>query len=229
MTTHLNPLDILLESQQPDRPPPDFRWGVVHGTSPDLSVRLDRDPTAVIGSCCSLSYPLQAGDRVMVMVYDGRAVVFGRGGGDRPKNVWQNWTPVWTTTGSPITWGNSTRVGRYVHREDGTVSFTAKTVIGSSGFSPGSSHWVMQLPVPARVSEGQEYYVGLYVVGTSVVGGIGEAHGYGKIESGLNVDRSFVRLSNASATNYARIDASAGWAANNRIVVTGEYEGAILP
>ena len=101
MTTHLNPLDILLESQQPDRPPPDFRWGVVHGTSPDLSVRLDRDPTAVIGSCCSLSYPLQAGDRVMVMIYDGRAVIFGRGAGDRgsPINDWRFEHPAAVTSG----------------------------------------------------------------------------------------------------------------------------------
>lgn len=202
---------------------PEWWWGNVTSTNP-LAVAKDNS-TVGVHMADNTAGELEVGDRVLVQVNGTVPSVVGRKGGPRV-GQWATWTPEWTTTGTTMTWGNSTRVGRYVHREDGTVSFTAKTVIGSTGFNPGTGHWEMLLPVPARVAEGQEYYVGLYVVGYDVVGGIGEAHGYGKIESGLKVDRSFFRLSNASATNYARINGTAGWAANNKIVVTGTYEAA---
>lgn len=226
MTIHLNPLDILLESQQPDNPPPDFRWGLIHGTSPDLSVRLDRDPTTVIGSCCSLTYPLEAGDRVMVMVYDGRAVVFGRGGGDRPPTapVWQSWSPTLLASVNPVM-GNSERIGRYRVSEDGSVDFTAKITFGSTFNANGSGAWSMTLPVPPNISGGLEWKASLYVVSSAVLSGGGEGEGYGKIEDGT-VTRMFVRRNDPTASNPQRLEGSAGFVRGNKIVVTGTYEAA---
>lgn len=229
MSLHLNPLDILLESQQPDRPPPDFRWGIVHGTAPDLSVRLDRDPTTVIGSCCSLSYPLEAGDRVMVMIYDGRAVVFGRGGGDRAASAvddnpypdaWRDWTPVLTATSWP-SMGNSEVYGRYIHRADNTVEFVAQFRFGST-FNPGSGFYSMSIPVPARPEI--EWPVQIHVTSVEVVQGHGDAIGGGKIENGETIGRLFFRRNSTTAASLDRVSGSSGWVAGNEIQVSGTYE-----
>src|SRR5690606_21591772 len=114
----------------------------------------------------------------------------GRGGGDRPPAQWQSWTPALTGSPNPIM-GNSTAVGRYILR-DGTVDFTAKIVFGSTFNDNGSGAWSMTLPVPPNVSGGLEWHIGLYVVSSTVLVGIGEGGGYGKIED-TTVTRMFVR------------------------------------
>ena len=141
-----------------------------------------------------------------------------------PPQEWLNWSP--TLVASPaVNMGNSDRIGRYSVSPDGTVSFTAIIIFGSTFSSNTSGNWSLTLPVAPNVSDGLEWHVGLYVVSSSVLGGAGEGGGYGKIEDGT-VTRMFVRRNDTTATNPERLGGDSGFVAGNKLVVSGHYEKA---
>lgn len=220
----LNPLDSLINP--PVETVTDLQWGRVVTTTPILAVRLDRD--AHLGAVGDIVNPskivdgLVPNDRVLVLIHENRATILGRGGSAR--SSWLSWTPTFLGSVNP-SMGNSTAIGRYRVSEDGTVTFTATFVIGSTFNANGSGNWSMTLPVPPNVSGGLMWHVGLYVVSPAVVVGHGEGMGYGKIEDST-VTRMFVRRNDSAAASTSRVSGSAGWATGDKIVVSGTYEMA---
>lgn len=65
---------------------PTFRWGVVTGTNP-LAVQLDASDAPLAGKVDTLVSGLVVGDRVQVLWQNRRAVVIGRGQGERPQKI----------------------------------------------------------------------------------------------------------------------------------------------
>ena len=224
----LNPLDSLINP--PVETVTDLQWGRVVTTTPILAVRLDRD--AHLGAVGDIVNPskivggLAPNDRVLVLIHENRATILGRGGGSPPPTppVWQSWTPTLISSPNPFM-GNSSMIGRYLVNTGGSVDFTAKIAFGSTFNDNGSGAWSMTLPVPPNVSDGLEWHVGLYVVSSSVLGGIGEGGGYGKIEDGT-VTRMFVRRNDVTSVNMGRVAGGVGFARGDRLVVSGTYEMA---
>lgn len=214
----INPLDQLLEPPVQGRQI-DLQWGYITSTAP-LRLRNEHE-AAPIPATPSKLVDVAVGDRVYYVHSGRKLVILGRAGGGSPG--WQDWTPTLTALTTNPTMGNSERLGRYVVRGDGTVSFSAKITIGST-FSSGSGFYMLPLPVPANSD--LEWHARLHVVGTSLVGGIGESFGYGKIEGGASVSRMFVRANTSTATNLLRVEAGLDWSAGNRIIIQGEYERA---
>lgn len=214
----INPLDRLLEP--PDRGRQiDLQWGYITSTAP-LRLRNEHE-AAPIPATPSKLVDVFVGDRVYYVHSGKRLVILGRAGGG--SSGWQDWTPTLTATSTNPTMGNSERLGRYVVRGDGTVSFSAKITIGST-FSVGDGMYMLPLPVPANPD--LEWHARLHVVGANLVSGIGESFGYGKIEDGATVTRMFVRSNTSTATNLLRVRDDLGWEAGNRLIIQGEYERA---
>src|SRR5690606_5796879 len=88
---------------------------------------------------------------------------------------WMTYTP--SLTGVTNYGSGSTRSGRY--RVIGSMCFFAVHIqFGGTGLATGTSHWSLNLPVPAK--SGMQQVVSMHVVSSAT--GLGEAIGDGKIE-----------------------------------------------
>lgn len=216
----INPLDALLDLPEDRRTDLRFSWAWVTNVSP-LRIQLDHETQPLVASPSSLTQ-VSVGDRVYTVTWGGRIVILGRKGG----GGWQSWTPALTSSGNNVVMGNSTRVGRYVVREDGGVVFSGKITFGST-FNPGTGAHSLILPTPANVAGGLEWDARIYAVSSSVLGGNGEGIGYGKIEDSATVTRMFLRRNDSTASSLTRIDGDSPWAAGDRLVVSGTYEASL--
>lgn len=214
----INPLDALLDLPEGRHADLRFSWASVTNVNP-LRIRLDHETQPLVASPSSLTQ-VSVGDRVYTVTWGGRIVILGRKGG----GGWQSWTP--TITGPGVAMGNSTRVGRYVVREDGGVVFSGKITFGST-FNRGTGAHSLTLPVPANVDGGLEWNVGAHASSSTVLGGNGEGIGYGKIENGTTVTRMYLRRNDTTRSSLLRVGDETLWATGDRLVITGTYEGVV--
>lgn len=144
----------------------------------------------------------------------------GAGGGVLP--AWEDWTPVWTTTGSAPSVGNGSLTGRFQHVGK-TVHFRLQLNWGSTT-SGGTGTYQFTLPVPASSLQWT-------FAANCLEGGVDNDVSIGLLESGS----VFVVVIDDG--NVANSTAPFTWGDTDRLVVTGTYEvdtdggggGAIVP
>lgn len=130
-------------------------------------------------------------------------------------DAWQSYTPTWSATTTPPTLGNGTRAGAYI--QAGNLIIYRITIVFGSTTAVGSGFYTFTVPVAAAAGASYQPAGTATLLDSSVPAARPQV-------ASFNNSSSQIVLQDTAGT-YVAHNAPYAWATNDRIMISGVYEG----